>query len=153
MANCIVSARSRYWRTKRRTHAYPSNHLLERVERSARKPDVRVWLTGSAFLTLAVAAPVLGPAHAQSTEAVEPSVGATRQFGLGGHTCKQYDDMGRLFIYSEGIPSPAVVSWMQLSDNGRRANVPMPQELVEALPEIPGCLPGKHHAAMPGAKS
>lgn len=153
MANCIVSARPRYRRTKRRTHAYPADRLLERMERNAGKPGVRVWLTCSALLALAVAAPAFGLAHAQSTGAFDPSIGATRQFGLGGHTCKQYDDTGRLFIYSEGIPSPAVVSWMQLSDNGRRANVPMPQELVEALPEIPGCLPGKHHAAMPGAKS
>jgi hypothetical protein len=52
-----------------------------------------------------------------------------------------------LFLYSEGIPPIAIVSWLQQSDGGTKANVPMPQELVEALPHIPGCMPGKHHAA------
>jgi hypothetical protein len=85
-------------------------------------------------------------AWAQATPAVDPTSGMSRLFGLGGHTCKQYDDSGRLFLYSEGIPSPEVVSWLQRSANGTRPNVPMPQALAEALPQIPGCLPGKHHA-------
>jgi hypothetical protein len=86
-------------------------------------------------------------AAAQVTPAIDPTTGFDRLFGLGGRTCKQYDDTGRLFIYSEGLPSQAIISWMQRSDNGTKANVPMPEELAAALPIIPGCLPGKHHAA------
>jgi hypothetical protein len=86
-------------------------------------------------------------ALAQTTSAIDPASGFDRLFGLGGRACKQYDDTGRLYIYSEGMPSPGVISWMQQSDNGTKANVPMPQELAEALPLIPGCMPGKHHAA------
>ena len=85
--------------------------------------------------------------HAQVTTATDPTNGFTRLFGLGGHACKQYDDTGRLYIYTEGLPSIAVVSWLQRSENGTKANVPMPDELAQALPQIPGCLPGKHHAA------
>jgi hypothetical protein len=86
-------------------------------------------------------------ATAQVTPATDPTAGFGRLFGLGGHTCKQYDDTGKLFIYSEGLPSPGIVSWLQRSDNGTKANVPMPEELASALQDIPGCLPGKHHAA------
>ena len=86
-------------------------------------------------------------AFAQTTRAVDPTVGISRPFGLGGHACKQYDDTGRLYIYSEGIPDVGIVSWLQQSANGTKANVPMPEELAQALPLIPGCLPGKHHAA------
>jgi hypothetical protein len=57
-------------------------------------------------------------AAAQVTPATDPTVGFSRLFGLGGRTCKQYDDTGRLFIYSEGLPSQAVISWLQRSDNG-----------------------------------
>jgi hypothetical protein len=84
---------------------------------------------------------------AQTTRAVDPTEGISRPFGLGGHACKQYDDTGRLYIYSEGIPDVGIVSWLQQSANGTKANVPMPEELAQALPLIPGCLPGKHHAA------
>jgi hypothetical protein len=84
---------------------------------------------------------------AQTTSANDPTIGFDRLFGLAGHTCKQYDDTGRLYLYSEGIPALDVVLWLQRSDNGTKPNVPMPQALAEALPEIPGCLPGKHHAA------
>jgi hypothetical protein len=86
-------------------------------------------------------------ASAQTTIAIDPTIGLDRPFGLGGRSCKQYEDTGRLYIYSEGMPSQGVISWMQRSDNGTKANVPMPQELAEALPLIPGCMPGKHHAA------
>jgi hypothetical protein len=86
-------------------------------------------------------------ASAQTTRANDPTVGFDRIFGLGGRTCKQYDDTGRLYIYTEGMPSIGVISWLQRSDGGTKANVPMPQELAEALPHIPGCMPGKHHAA------
>jgi len=87
--------------------------------------------------------------QAQVTTATDPTIGFTRLFGLGGHACKQYDDTGRLYIYSEGLPSLAVISWLQRSDNGTKPNVSMPEELAEVLPQIPGCLPGKHHAASP----
>jgi hypothetical protein len=86
-------------------------------------------------------------ATAQVTPATDPTAGFGRLFGLGGHSCKQYDDTGKLFIYSEGLPSLGIVSWLQRSDSGTKANVPMPDELASALPNIPGCLPGKHHAA------
>src|ERR1700722_14406790 len=58
----------------------------------------------------------------QVTPATVPTVGFSRLFGLGGRTCKQYDDTGRLFIYTEGLPSQAVISWLQRSDNGRRGH-------------------------------
>jgi hypothetical protein len=87
-------------------------------------------------------------ASAQATQAVDPTIGIDRPFGLGGRSCKQYDDTGRLYIYSEGLPDMSVISWLQQSDNGTKPNVPMPEELAEALPHIPGCLPGKHHAAL-----
>jgi hypothetical protein len=96
-----------------------------------------------------VAALYYGPASSQTVAAMDPTAGLGRVFGLGGHACKQYDDTGRLFIYSEGLPSLSVLSWLQQSRGGTRANVPMPLELVAVLPQIPGCLPGKHHAAAP----
>ncbi len=104
-----------------------------------------------AILTLTLAAITfqLRTATAQVTTATDPAAGLGRLFGLGGRTCKQYDDTGRLFIYSEGLPSLGIISWLQRSDNGTKANVPMPEELASALPNIPGCLPGKHHAASP----
>jgi len=85
-------------------------------------------------------------ASAQTIEAVDPVIGIDRPFGLGGRACKQYDDTGRLYIYSEGLPDLSVISWLQQSDNGTKPNVPMPEELAQALPLIPGCMPGKHHA-------
>lgn len=88
-----------------------------------------------------------GPAVAQPAPAIDPAAEFARPFGLGGRACKQYDDTGRLYIYSEGMPSHSVMSWLQQSDGGTRANIPMPRELVVALPLLPGCIPGKHHAA------
>jgi hypothetical protein len=98
--------------------------------------------------TRALAAILAASLHATlgHAQAIDPTAGFSRLFGLGGHACKQYDDTGRLYIYAEGLPSISVVSWLQRSDNGTRSNVPMPQELADALPLIPGCLPGKHHA-------
>jgi hypothetical protein len=102
----------------------------------------------TAFLALTLAMTFqFRTAAAQVTPATDPTAGFGQLFGLGGHTCKQYDDTGKLFIYSEGLPSLGIISWLQRSDNGMRANVPMPEELASALPSIPGCLPGKHHAA------
>jgi hypothetical protein len=86
-------------------------------------------------------------ASAQTTEAGDSVAGLMRPFGLGGHACKQYDDTGRLYIYSEGYPPIGVIVWLQQSDGGTKSSVPMPQELVDALPSLPGCLPGKYHAA------
>lgn len=97
---------------------------------------------------LLVLAVQTGIAKAQPEEIADPTTGFARVFGLGGHACKQYDDTGRLYIYSEGIPSTEVMSWLQRSDGGTKANVPMPEKLETALPLIPGCLPGKHHAAV-----
>jgi hypothetical protein len=97
----------------------------------------------------AIAAAILQvtSAYAQ-TPPDDPTVGFRGIFGLGGHACKQYDDTGRLFLYSEGLPSQGVTSWLERSGNGAKPNVPMPEELEAALPHIPGCLPGKHHAAL-----
>jgi hypothetical protein len=92
----------------------------------------------------------LHTATAQVTPATDPTAGFGQLFGLAGHTCKQYDDTGKLFIYTEGLPSLSIVSWLQRSDNGMKSGVPMPEELASALPNIPGCLPGRHHAALPG---
>lgn len=104
----------------------------------------------TAILALTVAITFqLRTAIAQVTPATDPTAGFGRLFGIGGHTCKQYDDTGKLFIYSEGLPSLGIVSWLQRSDNGTKAGVPMPEELASALPNIPGCLPGKHHATSP----
>jgi hypothetical protein len=89
-----------------------------------------------------------GVASAQPAEIADPTTGFGRVFGLGGHACKQYDDTGKLYIYTEGIPSTEVMSWLQRSDGGTKPNVPMPEELEAALPLIPGCMAGKHHAAM-----
>jgi hypothetical protein len=102
----------------------------------------------SAFIVLVAVMTQGSTARAQVITAVDPTIGFSRLFGLGGHACKQYDDTGKLYIYSEGIPSPAVISWMQRSNNGTKANVSMPAELSAALPLIPGCLPGKHHAPL-----
>jgi hypothetical protein len=57
---------------------------------------------------------------AQTTSANDPTIGFDRLFGLAGHTCKQYDDTGRLYLYSEGIPALDVVLWLQRSDNGTK---------------------------------
>ena len=67
-------------------------------------------------------------------------------FGLGGHTCQQLDDTGKLHIYFEGMPNPTVLSWLAIS-MAAKPGVPMPQDLASELPKIPGCLPGTHHAA------
>lgn len=85
-------------------------------------------------------------AYAQVHPAIDLVDGLDRPFGLGGRSCKQYDDTGRLYIYTEGMPSHSVLAWLQQSDGGTKANVTMPEELIAALPQIPGCLPGKHHA-------
>lgn len=102
-------------------------------------------------LILAAVAAALrcGYAASQTLPAVDPVAGFDRVFGLGGRACKQYDDAGKLYIYTEGLPSLSVIAWLQQSNGGTRANMPMPMELAEALPHIPGCLPGKHHAAAP----
>ena len=107
------------------------------------------WKSLGKVIAVTVSVAVLASssiARAQVGTAIDPTIGFSRLFGLGGHACKQYDDTGKLYIYSEGIPSPAVVAWLQRSDNGMKANVSMPEELSAALPLIPGCIPGKHHA-------
>jgi hypothetical protein len=65
--------------------------------------------------------------------------------------CLQAVRRYRQTVYLQrGLPSPSVISWLQQSNGGTRANIPMPGELIVALPRIPGCLPGRHHAAPPG---
>jgi hypothetical protein len=99
------------------------------------------------FVCVLVVALQSGFAAAQPADIIDPASAFDRTFGLRGHACKQYDDTGRLYIYSEGLPSIGVISWLQRSDGGTKPNIPMPEELETALPLIPGCLPGKHHAA------
>lgn len=82
----------------------------------------------------------------------DPAANMIRPFGIGQHSCKQMDDQGRLFIYSEGTPSKEIMEWMQKSANGTVPNVKMPFALEQALPTIPGCLPGKHHASVSGKR-
>ena len=111
---------------------------------------LRSWPAYILFAThAALLAAVFHPglATGQPLSLTDPVSGFDRPFGLAGHACKQYDDSGRLFIYTEGLPSIGIISWMQRSDGGTKANVAMPEELETALPLIPGCLPGKHHAA------
>lgn len=74
----------------------------------------------------------LVPASAQPAAATDPAADFARLFGLGGRACKQYDDTGRLYIYSEGIPSHGVVSWLQQSDGGTKSSIPMPEEIGRA---------------------
>jgi hypothetical protein len=98
------------------------------------------------LLHVATAIAVSFSSHAiAQSQAVDPTIGVL-SFGLGSHACKQYDDTGRLFLYTEGSPNLSIVFWLQQTDNGTKPNIPMPDELVQALPLIPGCLPGKHHA-------
>jgi hypothetical protein len=110
---------------------------------SVMRPPVKLALVAA----MAIVTFQMATASAQTAFAVDPTIGFDRLFGLGGHTCKQYDDIGRLFLYTEGLPATNVTAWLQMSDNGTKPNVPMPQELEAALPRIPGCMPGRHHAA------
>ena len=98
-------------------------------------------------LAIVFAAMLQSGTRAQPDQAVDPTIGLGPPFGLRGRSCKQYDDTGRLYIYSEGLPDISIISWLQRSANGTRPNVPMPEALAQALPLLPGCLPGKHHAA------
>lgn len=116
------------------------------VRGAPRRGVVRYWLT-RAGVAAVLAVMLQTGGVAQTTPAVDPTIGLDRPFGLGGRSCKQYDDTGRLFIYSEGLPDIGIISWLQRSANGTRSNVPMPEALAQALPLMPGCLPGKHHAA------
>jgi hypothetical protein len=67
-------------------------------------------------------------------------------FGLGGHTCQQMDDTGRLHIFFEAMPNLTITNWLQISDGGTKPGVPMPDDLQAELPKIPGCAPNTHHA-------
>lgn len=82
------------------------------------------------------------------SQAIDPTIEFGRIFGLGGHACKIYDDTGRITIRTEGVPSPGVIAWLQKSDGGTRANVPLPLELAAALPKLPDCPMGRNHAAI-----
>jgi hypothetical protein len=148
----IPKSRRRAWLSReqpglpRITSAWGGRHRRRRDAALLRSLCKVSMKTAILALTLAITFQ-LRSAIAQVTPATDPTAGFGRLFGLGGHTCKQYDDTGKLFIYSEGLPSLDIVSWMQRSANGTKTGVPMPEELASALPNIPGCLPGKHHAA------
>ena len=50
--------------------------------------------------------------RAETTIASDPTTGFGRLFGLGGRACKQYDDTGRLFLYTEGLPPISIGAWL-----------------------------------------
>jgi hypothetical protein len=76
----------------------------------------------------------------------DPTARYSGIFGLGGHTCQQIDDTGRLNIFFEGMPNLTIMNWLQISDGGTKPGVPMPEDLRAELPKIPGCAPNTHHA-------
>lgn len=82
-------------------------------------------------------------AHA---EVLDPATSFSNIWGLGGHSCIQYDDTGQMFIYSEGMLPPEVIAWLQISENGTKPTVKMPDILARSLPYIRPCLKGKHHS-------
>ena len=86
------------------------------------------------------------PALAQ---ALDPTLlSNTPPLGLGGLSCKQIDDTGRLHIFSDGPIPLEVLIYLQKSDFGTKADVPMPLVLERFLPRMPPCVPGMHHAAL-----
>ena len=91
------------------------------------------------------------PALAQ---ALDPTLlSSTPPLGLGGLSCKQIDDTGRLHIFSDGPLPLEVLIYLQKSDFGTKANVRMPLVLERFLPDMPPCIPGMHHAALqPGSR-
>jgi hypothetical protein len=127
----------RRWGPIRRRRAFGTAALMRRRTTALALCLTLVWLLVAG----------IGAVQAQPAAIDDPTIGFGRVFGLGGHACKQYDDTGKLYIYTEGVPSTEVMSWLQRSAGGTKPNIPMPEELETALPLIPGCLPGKHHAA------
>lgn len=94
--------------------------------------------------TIALVALLLAtPAAAEMTD---PTTQFPHAFGMTNHACVQYDDTGRVWIWTEGPPSREVQSWMQLSQGGLRANVPVPDAVAMILAWAPPCKPGKRHA-------
>lgn len=108
--------------------------------------DVVPWLQVAEMNRPTIALLAVMVASSAHAQAVDPTEGYHRMFGLGGHACRQEDDQGRMILWTEGSPSSAVVSWLQRSADGTRANVAMPRELEEALASIPPCLLGRHHS-------
>jgi hypothetical protein len=45
------------------------------------------------------------------------------------------------------MPNITVMNWLRISDGGTKPGYPMPQELQNELPKIPGCAPGTRHTA------
>jgi hypothetical protein len=79
-------------------------------------------------------------------EVLDPAAGYHNIWGLGGHSCIQYDDTGHMFIYSEGMIPREVIAWLEKSEGGTKPNVSMPDLLARSLPNIKPCLHGKHHS-------
>ncbi len=101
----------------------------------------------STISTLAAIGFGLAATHTTAqAKALDPTIGLEPLFGLGGHSCQQMDDTGRLIIRSDGPTPLDVVLWEHDSDYGRAANVPVPDDLARALPYMKPCLPGRHHS-------
>jgi hypothetical protein len=85
-------------------------------------------------------------------QALDPTLLSSRPpLGLGGLSCKQIDDTGRLHIFGDGPLPLEVLIYLQKSEFGTKAEVPMPLVLERFLPGMPPCIPGMHHAALQSA--
>jgi hypothetical protein len=85
-------------------------------------------------------------------QALDPTLlSSTPPLGLGGLSCKQIDDTGRLHIFSDGPLPLEVLLYLQKSDFGTKADIPLPLVLERFLPGMPPCIPGMHHAALQSA--
>jgi hypothetical protein len=87
-------------------------------------------------------------------QALDPTLLSNKPpLGLGGLSCKQIDDTGRLHIYGDGPLPLEVLIYLQASHFGTKAEVPMPLVLERFLPNMPPCAPGLHHAALQRQKA
>lgn len=103
---------------------------------------MKKYLLPLVFLGITLSQPVLA-------QVLDPTLlSTTPPLGLGGLSCKQIDDTGRLHIFSDGPLPLEVLIYLQKSDFGTKANVPMPLTLERFLPSMPPCIPGMHHAAL-----
>lgn len=106
---------------------------------------MRKYLLPFVFLGAITSQPALA-------QALDPTLLSSRPpLGLGGLSCKQIDDTGRLHIFSDGPLPLEVLIYLQKSDFGTKAEVPMPLVLERFLPGMPPCVPGMHHAAFHSA--
>ena len=100
---------------------------------------------------LQVTVAIAQTAPIQQTAIGDPTVRFSGIFGLGGYTCKQYTDTGRLKIYFDGMPNITILNWLVATDGGtkRVPGLEMPQDLQNEVDKVPPCAPNTHHAATP----